>query len=114
MALMRRADRVVAMGGYNTVYEALALEKHTLIVPRTTPRREQIIRAERLHGLGLVDMCSPERLTPRALSHWLAEPHSLRPSARTSLRFDGLDRVEALVAELAGGRPAFLQEAATA
>src|SRR6266567_2162023 len=58
--LVRRADRVVAMGGYNTVYEVLSFEKPALIVPRVRPRREQLIRAERLRALGLVDVLHPE------------------------------------------------------
>src|SRR5262249_17309453 len=46
--LLRSADRVVAMGGYNTVCEALSLGNHALIVPRVKPRSEQLIRAQRL------------------------------------------------------------------
>jgi predicted glycosyltransferase len=41
--LLHCADRVVAMGGYNTVYELLSFEKHALIVPRVKPRCEQLI-----------------------------------------------------------------------
>src|SRR5438034_798417 len=33
--LIERADRIIAMGGYNTVCEALSFEKHALIVPFT-------------------------------------------------------------------------------
>src|SRR6266404_5733684 len=54
--LVARADRVIAMGGYNTVCEVLSFAKHALIVPRVKPRREQIIRAERLQKLGLIEM----------------------------------------------------------
>src|SRR5207248_2032221 len=57
--LVRRADRVVAMGGYNTVYEVLSFDKPALIVPRVTPRQEQLIRAQRLQALGLVDVLHP-------------------------------------------------------
>ena len=34
--LIERADRVIAMGGYNTVCEVLSFEKSALIVPRVT------------------------------------------------------------------------------
>src|SRR3712207_9415316 len=54
--LLARADFVVAMGGYNTVCEALSFEKRALIVPRVTPRREQMVRAERLRDRGLIDV----------------------------------------------------------
>ena len=44
------------MGGYNTFCEVLSFDKRALIVPRTKPRLEQFIRAERAQELGLVRM----------------------------------------------------------
>ena len=52
--LMARAAGVVAMGGYNTFCEILSFDKPALIVPRTAPRLEQYIRAQRAAELGLV------------------------------------------------------------
>src|SRR5215212_5750080 len=66
--LMSRADRVVAMGGYNTVCEVLSFQKQALIVPRVRPRSEQWIRAQRLRDLKLIDMMHPDDLTPEAIS----------------------------------------------
>jgi predicted glycosyltransferase len=54
--LMDEAVGVVAMGGYNTFCEILSLDKRALIVPRSKPRREQLIRATRASELGLVRM----------------------------------------------------------
>lgn len=54
--VMRRASSIIAMGGYNTFCEILAADKPALIVPRTVPRLEQYIRAERMSKLGLVSM----------------------------------------------------------
>jgi predicted glycosyltransferase len=54
--LMSRATAVVGMGGYNTFCEVLSLDKPSLIVPRTTPRLEQYIRAVHAERLGLVGM----------------------------------------------------------
>jgi predicted glycosyltransferase len=54
--LMARAAGIVAMGGYNTFCEILSFDKPALIVPRTTPRLEQFIRAQRAAELGLVAM----------------------------------------------------------
>jgi predicted glycosyltransferase len=59
------AGAVVSMGGYNTTVELLAARKPALIVPRVEPRVEQLIRAERLADLGLVEMIHPNDLTPR-------------------------------------------------
>ena len=62
--LIEKAGAVVAMGGYNTTTELLAARKPALIVPRVEPRTEQLIRAERLASLGLVEMIHPRDLTP--------------------------------------------------
>lgn len=54
--VMSRASAVIGMGGYNTFCEILAADKPALIVPRTVPRLEQFIRADRMSKLGLVSM----------------------------------------------------------
>ncbi|HET6468675.1 MAG TPA: hypothetical protein VFG43_09885 [Geminicoccaceae bacterium] len=54
--LFERAAGIVAMGGYNTFCEILSFDKPALIVPRTVPRLEQHLRAERAERLGLVRM----------------------------------------------------------
>jgi predicted glycosyltransferase len=59
--LMSRAAGIVAMGGYNTFCEILSFDKPALIVPRTTPRLEQFIRARRAAELGLVAMLTDDR-----------------------------------------------------
>ena len=59
--LLAGARGVVAMGGYNTFCEILSMDKPAIIVPRTRPRREQVIRAEAAERLGLVRMLLPER-----------------------------------------------------
>jgi predicted glycosyltransferase len=65
MAYLDAADKVVCMGGYNTLSEALQLRKKVVVVPRTKPGREQLIRAERFASLGLLDSINPDRLTPK-------------------------------------------------
>jgi predicted glycosyltransferase len=57
--LMERALAIVAMGGYNTFCEILTLDKPALIIPRSVPRQEQLIRAERALKLNLVSMLDP-------------------------------------------------------
>ena len=58
--LVAGAAGVVAMGGYNTFCEVLSLDKRALIVPRTTPRLEQFIRASSAARLGLVSMLADD------------------------------------------------------
>lgn len=55
-SLIDNATAIVAMGGYNTFCEILSFDKRALIVPRTTPRLEQFIRASRSQEFGLVKM----------------------------------------------------------
>ena len=67
LPLLRAADLVVSMAGYNTTCELLALRQRVLLVPRTTPRQEQLIRASLLAKYGLVRVLSLEQLTPDKL-----------------------------------------------
>lgn len=53
-SLFAGAEGVVSMGGYNTFCELLSFDKRAVIVPRTKPRLEQWIRANRAEELGLV------------------------------------------------------------
>jgi predicted glycosyltransferase len=52
--LMKQAAGIVSMGGYNTFCEILWLDKPALIIPRSIPRLEQTIRANRAAKLGLI------------------------------------------------------------
>jgi predicted glycosyltransferase len=49
------ADCVVSMGGYNTMCEIISARRPSLIVPRSTPREEQHIRARIFAGNGLLE-----------------------------------------------------------
>jgi predicted glycosyltransferase len=98
--LLKRADCVVAMGGYNTVCELLSFEKRALVVPRVKPRREQIIRAERLQDMDLIDMLHPDTVSPAALSQWLARDLSQPVSARQVIDMHGLTRLSHLLADV--------------
>lgn len=59
-SLLAMAVGVVAMGGYNTFCEILSYDRPALIVPRTEPRLEQAIRAERAAALGLIASLSDD------------------------------------------------------
>jgi predicted glycosyltransferase len=98
--LIERADRVIAMGGYNTLCEILSFEKHALIVPRVDPEPEQWIRAQRLRDLGLVEVLHPDQLSPQALTEWLARDLGPPPATRSRVDLGGLNRVPSLLMEL--------------
>lgn len=97
--LVGRADRVIAMGGYNTVCEVLSFQKRALIVPRVKPRREQIIRAERLRDLGLIHLLEIDKLNAAALSEWMARDVP-PPDIAGRINLNGLDRLPSLAAEV--------------
>ncbi|PZQ50691.1 MAG: glycosyl transferase family 28 [Rhodovulum sulfidophilum] len=100
LRLVAGAARMVAMGGYNTVTEVLSFGVPALILPRTRPRREQILRAERLAAAGLVGMIEPDDLTADRLSDWLHGPPPRVDRARDLLDMAGLGAVRARVADL--------------
>ncbi len=104
LGLIRGARAIVAMGGYNTTLELLVHGGRTLIVPRVRPRREQLVRAERLAALGLVDVCHPDALSGEHLEGWLAADPLPSASPRTQIDLDGLRRLPGLVDELFGDR----------
>jgi predicted glycosyltransferase len=98
-SLMARAAGVIAMGGYNTFCEILSFDKRALIVPRTAPRREQLIRATRAAELGLVAMLTDDgRREPRQMATALRRlPHQPKPSEVVIPGLlDGLDSVNRL------------------
>ncbi|UZP66646.1 glycosyltransferase [Desulfovibrio mangrovi] len=65
--IIATADVIVSMGGYNTVCEILSLKKVSLIIPRESPRQEQLIRAKVLKKAGLADYLKWDMLEPAAL-----------------------------------------------
>ena len=102
--LMMKAQGIVSMGGYNTFCEILSLDKRALIVPRTTPRREQSIRAEQAARIGLVSMLDGDNLNPGAKRDAMAMARAIRHLPEQPLPskaflphlLEGLDRIEQL------------------
>ena len=98
--LMARASAVLAMGGYNTFCEILSFDKRSLIVPRTRPRREQLIRARHAANLGLLTVLDGESdLSAGRMIDALRElPQQPQPSeAVIPGLLDGLPKVNKLV-----------------
>jgi predicted glycosyltransferase len=100
--LFERADRVIAMGGYNTICEIMAFRKKALIVPRVEPRTEQLIRAECFSRRGLLDMLHPDDLSPSALSSWIASTDGQPSVAQPAIDLGGVARLPALLDDILG------------
>jgi predicted glycosyltransferase len=81
--LMARAKGIVCMGGYNTFCEVLSFDKRALVIPRTVPRREQVIRASRAQEMGLVRMLVDDGVRdPRVMAQALRRlPTQALPSS---------------------------------
>ena len=86
------ADVVVSMAGYNTVCEVLGAGVRSVLVPRTTPREEQKIRATRLERLHRARVVAAQELSgaaiARAVTASLEDPAPIVP-----MRLDGLEQV---------------------
>lgn len=63
-AVIAGARAVVTMAGYNTVSEVIRAGKPTLLLPRTGPSQEQLVRARALAATGAAAMLHPAEATP--------------------------------------------------
>ena len=96
-----RASGVVAMGGYNTFCEILSFGKPALLVPRTAPRLEQYLRAERAQRLGLLRMLPDDGVRAAARMaaglRELPSQHVAGERERAAM-LHGLDQITRLIA----------------
>ena len=100
--LITLANRIVAMGGYNTICEILSFEKRAFIVPRVKPRMEQMIRAKCMNDLGLLDILHPDDLSPGALTEWMAS-NIPTVKARDIIDLNGLERIPNMLSDMIYG-----------
>lgn len=99
------ADVVISMGGYNSVCEILSLKKPAIIVPRTAPRTEQLIRARMLASQGLLQMIHPNDLTPGRLIAATQELLAKSSGERPYFPMDGLGNVVKALCSLVRCQP---------
>ncbi len=97
--LLQKADCVVSMGGYNTVCEIMSFGKRALVVPRVLPRKEQLIRAERLQRLGILDVLHPDDLDADAVTRFI-QCNMGKPPPSVQIDMNGLTRVPRLAESL--------------
>ena len=92
--LVQGAAAVVCMGGYNSVCEVMSFDKRALVVPRVRPRQEQLLRAQHLSGLGILEMLAPDKLNADTLTdrleHLLSRPE---PSVHTRIDFKAIEKL---------------------
>jgi predicted glycosyltransferase len=109
-ALFWSVDALVCMGGYNTLAEAVSKGVPTVCVPRTSPRSEQLIRAQAFERLGLLRTVRPDQLTVSTLraavdaTVRLSRPELLA-RVNTALTFDGARQAATHLLSLAAEKP---------
>jgi predicted glycosyltransferase len=91
------ADLVVSMGGYNTLCEILSQGTLSLVIPRETPRKEQMIRAQAFKRQNLIDYIPWGEFTPQILQEKILEllgnPASYR-EAISQFRLTGIETMQ--------------------
>ncbi|HET7326556.1 MAG TPA: glycosyltransferase [Nocardioidaceae bacterium] len=95
-SFVARSSACVSMGGYNSVCELLAAGVPSLLVPRTTPRTEQAVRAERLRRAAQIDVAAIASISAADVTEWLGGALRCRRSGRSPFDLDGLARVPRL------------------
>lgn len=91
------ADIVVSMGGYNTLCEILSQGTLSLVIPRETPRKEQLIRAQTFQRQSLVEHIPWGDFTPDILMQkLLAILENPRPyqDAIAEFRLTGIEAMQ--------------------
>lgn len=98
--LIAAADMVISMGGYNTICEILTQQTPALIIPRETPRKEQLIRATRLKDEGLLDFIPFKEVTPQLLREKIIALLSSRQHYVETIKTFDLSGLDIMLARL--------------
>jgi len=100
-AVVRAADVVVSMGGYNSIAESVYFGKRPIVMPRVPGSEEQVLRAAGFAGLGLATVVGPDPLDACALWDAIDRELSRTDPPGPTLPFDGLDHIARELASLA-------------
>ena len=97
VSFLQLATVSVSMAGYNTASEIVAHGTQAIVVPRVTPRVEQLLRAEAFADRRLLRVVRPEVLTPATLGGAvrtaLETPRNGERALPDGIDFAGLTRI---------------------
>jgi predicted glycosyltransferase len=95
------ARAVVGMAGYNTVAEIIRARRPGLLVPRTRPSQEQLVRARTVAEHPSYEMLHPDELSPERMRAALGRLLELPRPATPPGEFEGADRAARVLSALA-------------
>jgi predicted glycosyltransferase len=82
--MLRRADLVISMAGYNTIAEILRYRKRAIVVPRSGPSAQQTIRTRLMGERGLFTVVHARELTAEGFAALIRRKLSEPPPASGS------------------------------
>jgi predicted glycosyltransferase len=97
------ARAVVGMAGYNTVAEIMRARRPGLLVPRTRPSEEQLVRARAVSELRSYEMLQPDDLDAERMRAALGRLLELPRPAAPAGEFEGAERAARALRSLAEG-----------
>jgi predicted glycosyltransferase len=93
LSLMNAADLLVTMGSYNTMMEAVRVNRPAIVIPREGPSREQQIRAKIFADGGFVTALEPPASLPAAhLAETMVKAMDSQQAFNRHLNMNGLSR----------------------
>jgi predicted glycosyltransferase len=98
--LYAQSDLVVSQAGYNTVCELLSFSRKAILVPRSEPVREQLIRARLLAERGFFECLEPQDLTSETLISKVLEALNSSTTSASDVDLDGLPMIRERVRTL--------------
>jgi predicted glycosyltransferase len=107
--LIKAADLVISMGGYNTFCEILTQRTPALIIPRESPRLEQLIRAQCMQALGVIEYIPWTQVTPGVLREKMVSMvagASTYKDAMSKFPLSGLDTIRQRLDSFKSGKNA--------
>lgn len=99
-ALLRQADAVVSMAGYNSCAEILQSGVPAVLLPRSFPRKEQLIRATLMAERGWVTVLPEESPDPQKLLNAIETALTSPRQQKTTADLNGLGRLCQVIFEL--------------
>jgi predicted glycosyltransferase len=91
LSYLAAADLSISMAGYNTSMNILATRVRALVWP-FSQNQEQIMRADRLAGIGALKVITRQDLAPQRLERLIHRSLSLKSAVSFDLLMDGANR----------------------